>query len=133
MSEHLATMPMAQYARATEYHRPADSYVNVGDFERVLSVIGGGVLALYGLRRSLGHLMLMLGGGALIYRGLTGHCGAYQTMGITTANQEPSHGTTLEATITVNKPAPEVYRFWRHLENHPRFMRHLESVLSLGE
>src|SRR5262249_49964278 len=24
----------------------------------------------------------------------------------------------------------EVYRFWRHLENHPRFMQHLESVVS---
>jgi len=133
MSEHPATIPRAQQTRAIEYHRLTDSYVNVGNFERVLSVIGGGALALYGLRRSLGHLMLMLGGGALIYRGLTGHCEAYHTMGITTANQEPSQSSMLEATITVNKPAPEVYRFWRHLENHPRFMKHLESVISLGE
>src|SRR5262249_41761372 len=39
----------------------------------------------------------------------------------------------LAATITVNKPAAEVYRFWRQVENHPRFMQHLESVLSTGE
>jgi len=133
MSEHTTTMTRPQQTQATEYHRAVDSGVNVGDFERVLSVVGGGALALYGLRRSLGNLLLMLGGGALIYRGLTGYCAAYQAMGITTADQEPSHSTTLEATITVNKPAPEVYRFWRHLENLPRFMRHLESVISIGE
>ena len=133
MSEHPTTMARPQQTRATEYHRAADSCVNVGDFERVLSVVGGGALALYGLRRSLGNLLLMLGGGALIYRGLTGYCAAYQAMGITTADQEPGHSTTLEATITVNKPVLEVYRFWRHLENLPRFMRHLESVISIGE
>jgi len=133
MSEHTTTMTRPQQTQATEYHRATDSCVNLGNLERVLSVIGGGALALYGLRRSLGNLMLMLGGGALIYRGLTGHCAAYQAMGITTADQEPSHSTTLEATITVNKPAPDVYRFWRHQENLPRFMWHLESVISIGE
>jgi uncharacterized membrane protein len=133
MSEHTTTMARPQQTQATEYHRAVDSGVNVGDFERVLSVIGGGALALYGLRRSLGNLMLMLGGGALIYRGLTGYCAAYQAVGITTANQAPGHSSTLEATITVNKPAPEVYRFWRHLENYPRFMKHLELVVSIGE
>jgi uncharacterized membrane protein len=30
--------------------------------------------------------------------------------------------------ITVNRPAEEVYRFWRNLQNLPRFMAHLESV-----
>ena len=44
--------------------------------------------------------------------------------------RDTGHGIALRATITVNKPAAEVYRFWRHLENHPRFMRHLESVVS---
>ncbi|MDG4787326.1 SRPBCC family protein [Micromonospora sp. WMMD1102] len=32
------------------------------------------------------------------------------------------------ATVTVNRPADEVYRFWRDFENLPRFMYHLESV-----
>jgi len=112
---------------------PADYHVNVGGFERVLSVLGGGALTLYGLRRSLTPLMLLLGGGALMYRGFTGHCPAYEAMGVHTVHQDPEHGVTLEATITVNKPAAEVYRFWRQVENHPRFMRHLESVVSTGE
>jgi uncharacterized membrane protein len=37
------------------------------------------------------------------------------------------------ATVTVNRPADEVYRFWRDLENLPRFMYHLESVRADGD
>ncbi|MEQ4305870.1 SRPBCC family protein [Plantactinospora sp. B6F1] len=37
------------------------------------------------------------------------------------------------ATVTVNRPADEVYRFWRDFENLPRFMYHLESVRSDGD
>lgn len=133
MSEHAATITRPPQTQAAESHIRADAQVNVGDFERVLSVLGGGALALYGLRRSLTPLMLLLGGGALIYRGLTGHCPAYEAMGVDTASHDPGRGITLEATITVNKPAAEVYRFWRQVENYPRFMRHLESVVSVGE
>lgn len=32
------------------------------------------------------------------------------------------------ASITVNQPLEEVYRFWRNFENLPRFTAHLESV-----
>lgn len=32
--------------------------------------------------------------------------------------------------VTVNKPADEVYAFWRRFENFPRFMVHVESVES---
>ena len=133
MSEHATTSTGPPQTRAAEYHMPADYHVNVGGVERLLSVLGGGALTLYGLRRSLAPLMLLLGGGALMYRGFTGHCPAYQAMGVNTAHQDPEHGVTLEATITVNKPAAEVYRFWRQVENHPRFMQHLESAVSTGE
>ncbi|MCI4061058.1 SRPBCC family protein [Micromonospora sp. R77] len=34
----------------------------------------------------------------------------------------------MELAVTVNTPASEAYRFWRNLENLPRFMTHLESV-----
>lgn len=34
--------------------------------------------------------------------------------------------------VTINRPVAEVYRFWRDLENLPRFMRHVESVKSTG-
>jgi uncharacterized membrane protein len=38
----------------------------------------------------------------------------------------------VEKVITVNRPIPEVYQFWRSFENLPQFMRHLHSVESLG-
>jgi uncharacterized membrane protein len=106
---------------------------NISNLERGLSLIGGTALVLYGLRRSLGSLTLMLGGGALIYRGLTGYCAAYQALGVNTTWRDMHHGVALRATITVNKPAADVYRFWRRLENHPRFMQHLESVVSTND
>lgn len=34
----------------------------------------------------------------------------------------------LRTAITINRPPDEVYRYWRDLENLPRFMFHLESV-----
>lgn len=35
--------------------------------------------------------------------------------------------------VTVKRPRAEVFQFWRHLENLPRFMHHLKSVESTGE
>jgi uncharacterized membrane protein len=131
MAEHATTVTRSPYEHATELHTPAGSQ-NVGDYERLLSLIGGGTLALYGLRRSLGYLALIAGGGFLIYRGLTGRCAVYEAFGISTVTQNTGPGVTLEATITVNKPAADVYRFWRRLENHPQFVAHLESVVSTG-
>ncbi|HEX2035143.1 MAG TPA: SRPBCC family protein [Chloroflexota bacterium] len=34
---------------------------------------------------------------------------------------------------TVNRPADEVYRFWRDYENLPRFMKHVAEVREIGE
>jgi uncharacterized membrane protein len=39
----------------------------------------------------------------------------------------------LVATITINKPADEIYRFWRNFENLPRFMSHLLAVTDTGD
>jgi uncharacterized membrane protein len=38
----------------------------------------------------------------------------------------------LKASITVNRPLPEVFAFWHDFENLPRFMAHLTEVTSLG-
>ena len=35
--------------------------------------------------------------------------------------------------VTINRPLEEVYAFWRHFENLPRFMRHLVSVTETGD
>ncbi|HYE02535.1 MAG TPA: SRPBCC family protein, partial [Phycisphaerales bacterium] len=38
------------------------------------------------------------------------------------------HGIHVEKAVTINRPAEELYRFWRQLENLPRVMGHLERV-----
>ncbi len=39
----------------------------------------------------------------------------------------------VEHVVTIRKPIEEVYRFWRNVENFPRFMRHLEDVTVSSE
>ena len=69
----------------------AHEAVNVGDVERMLSAVGGGVLAAYGMARGDGiGLLVAAGGGALLYRGLTGHCHLYGALGINTSDESHS-------------------------------------------
>jgi uncharacterized membrane protein len=130
MSEHPTSLSTSQSSPPAERRERSVSRVNVGDTERWLSTIGGGALLLYGLRRSLGSLALAVGGGMLVYRGVTGHCKVYESLGLNSVSGEGA-GVEVEATITVYKPVSEVYRFYRRFENHPRFVRHLESVQTL--
>ncbi len=111
--------------------------LNVGDGERLACVLGGSLLAGYGLKRgSLGGLALASLGGGLLYRGLTGHCPAYSSLGISTrarpkgavASVAAGHGDRVDKTIVVDRSCAELYRFWRNFENLPRIMSHLESV-----
>jgi len=60
--------------------------VNVGMDERHVSLILGGALAALGLFR-MRPMSLLLGSG-LIYRGMTGHCSAYQALGVNTNEQD---------------------------------------------
>lgn len=70
--------------RAEPYPERGD--VNVGGAERLTSVIAGAAMTLYGLKKmSPSGLVLILSGGALIYRGLSGRCAVYEQLGINTA------------------------------------------------
>jgi uncharacterized membrane protein len=112
------------------------SQINVGDVERWASLLGGGALLAYGLSRaSPGGLALALLGGALAYRGVTGHCSVYGTLGISTAERHgpqaaipAGHGVKVEKSIIIQRPPEELYRFWRNFENLPRVMDHLAEV-----
>ena len=122
-----------------ERARPSAAHVNVSDVERWLSLVGGGALALYGLRcGTLGGLLAAVAGGSLIYRGVTGHCQIFDSLGINTAHRGPAttipagRGVKVEHTVTIQRGPDELYRIWRNLENLPRFMRHLESVQVQG-
>lgn len=41
------------------------------------------------------------------------------------------NGVRVERVTTIKRPIEDVYQYWRHFENLPRFMRHLESVETL--
>ena len=113
---------------------------NVGDAERIASAVGGGLLALYGLQRKPLEALVLGGlGAALIYRGITGHCQCYQSLGISTRNEEgkatsvpAGYGFKYEKSLVINRSAHDLYDFWRDLENLPRIMPHLESVTLMG-
>lgn len=103
---------------------------NAGEIERWASLIGGSAVALYGLsRRSTGGVALALAGGGLLYLGTTPYRPVSRTLGrYRDAGRGQPATLTAEATITVDRPAAEVYRVWRHFENLPRFMTHLDTV-----
>lgn len=129
---------------------PAAGTTNVNEVERIASAIGGGLLAVYGARqKGVTGALLALAGAALVKRGVTGHCGVYGALGMSTAEGdaggllEKKHGRSavldaskaikVERAVTVNVPPAELYRFWRNFENLPRIMNHLESVTVLDD
>jgi uncharacterized membrane protein len=125
--------------------------MNIGRVERWLSMVAGGALAAYALkRRERPGGAAAIAGAALLYRGATGHCDVYQALGINRADTRGSRGygtgviadrgsdtraqlggrrgIHVEESVTINRPLSELYRFWRNFENLPTFMNHLESV-----
>lgn len=117
--------------RAVERQSAPRTDLNVGSNERTVSALVGGGLTLYGLGRRDGFgTALALLGGALVYRGVAGYDPVYAAAGVTTAKAGPglSGPIKIERSVTINKPAEEIYAFWRNFENLPRFMTHLESV-----
>ena len=66
--------------------------VNVGEQERIACAAAGVVVAGFGIfGRNAATPLLALLGGYLIHRGITGHCAAYEQLGLdTNARPEPS-------------------------------------------
>jgi uncharacterized membrane protein len=123
----------------------------VNGLERGLSVVAGGALAAYALKRKdMGGLVLGLVGGLLLERGVTGHCVAYSALGVSSAADDgdsrteypgvvQQHGRAavldaqkairIERSVTIfGHSRAQIYGFWRQLENLPRIFKHLESV-----
>jgi uncharacterized membrane protein len=130
-------MDSERFPRVGRMYQPGrHHHANVGSIERLLSVIGGLVLALVGLRRrSLGGLLVAALGLKMVWRGSSGHCAVYERLGIDTTHPgeaEPSdyfeRGVHVEESVTINRTPEELFRFWRNFENLPKFMNNLESV-----
>jgi uncharacterized membrane protein len=83
------------------------------------ALIGGGALAIYGIRRRspLG-VALAAGAGTLAFLG---------------ANQKTHAQPSTQTSLLVNCTPQEAWRLWRNFENLPRFMNRLESVTVLDD
>ena len=134
MSEH--TQP------SSTYFEPHDSstdpaghkMMNVGDAERIASVVGGATIAYLGVKKGgIGGLLALAAGGAMAYRGVSGSCGLYKALGVSSAKPASPEkyfksGIHVVAAISIDKSADELYTFWRAFDNLPKFMAHLNSV-----
>lgn len=96
-----------------------------GETERWASIIGGSAMVLMGLsQRSLRGVLTAVAGSGLIYQGATKQSTIKQVQQAMGSNQAIK----VEKTLTINKPASELYHFWHNFENLPNFMKHLKSV-----
>jgi uncharacterized membrane protein len=132
---------------------PRAANKNVSDSERAVSAAVGGLLVASGLKkRGLGGLALAIVGAELVRRGATGHCMLYDAIGFSSegdrsevtgghhrsdvrsaaATVNARKSIKVERVITIQKPAGELYDFWRNFSNLPRVLDHLESVTELG-
>lgn len=110
---------------------------NVEDWERLLSVaIGAGWLAHAARRRQLAGAVGALG---LIARGAAGFCPVNAAIGRGRRRDDTrralggSHGIGVREVVTIECSADDVFAFWNHPDNLPRFMRNVERVQLLDD
>jgi uncharacterized membrane protein len=125
--------------RAKRGHRPAHT-PNVAGAERMASALAGGALLAWSLGGRRTRWLPLAIGGSLIYRGVTGQCSLYHALGINTArDHSPAigvrarHGCKIEHSLSIQRPAEELYAFWRNVANLPRIMRHVDSIEVIDE
>ncbi len=118
------------------------SQTNVGQTERIISIVAGSGLAAYGIYRRdwAGSLVALLGAG-LLYRGASGHSFIYQALNKNSA--EPSsenatsipgkNGIQIRRSLTINRTPEELYTFWKQVEKTPLYTPNVESVLKTSE
>ncbi|HVG42887.1 MAG TPA: SRPBCC family protein [Chitinophagaceae bacterium] len=108
--------------------------INVNNNERIISAAVGAFLLSGGLNSLLKNpikgLVKTAIGGVLLYRGASGHCPVYSSMG-KTKGVSHSPAINIRTSLIVSKPKDEVYAFWRKLENLPLFMKHLATVTEI--
>jgi len=128
-----AAGPQSGVSRVINKLPPART--NVSANERWLSLIAGGTVAGFCLAGRAPRLLSTLAGTYLIYRAMTGNCMLYQALGVSTSDSTKpqtavtgGHGSRVDHSIIVNRPARVVYDFWRDFEHLPRFMTHLIDV-----
>jgi uncharacterized membrane protein len=104
----------------------------LGKTERTISAVGGSLLLYFVSRKHKKESLLLVTGGYLLYRALSGKCPVSAAFREGGRDHRPSN-VNVRTQVTVHSPREEVYAFWRRLENLPLFMKHLESVDELSD
>ena len=103
------------------------------DQGRMISGAAGGALLLLGLKkRGVLGLGVAAIGGYLAYRAATGNDPVMAAAGLS-GNSSAAKPIFVEHSVVIDRPADQVYAYWRQLDNLPRIMSHLESVTVLDE
>jgi uncharacterized membrane protein len=126
VSTQASALPREVQKAVRRFARP----VNVSPVERAVSIAAGAALVAFGLtrRRKIPGIGLVMVGAGLFWRGATGHCDIYALLGI---DRSTDRSIRAEASVSVNRPADELYRFWRNLENLPKIFAHLIAVAEI--
>lgn len=102
------------------------------DVESWGSMLGGGALLLYGLkRRTLSGIFLAGIGAGLVYRGAKKNGMLDGGLKALALHTKASTSVEIEKSVTIDRPVDELYAFWRHLPNLSLFMQHIESIEEL--
>lgn len=116
----------------------SDSEKSLSDQEKWASIVGGGAMVLMGLQqRSLRGVLMAIAGGSMIYHGTTSDRSITEKVGEVADKASEAAGLNksikVEKTVTINKPAEELYNFWHNFERLPSFMKHLKSVTVIDD
>lgn len=114
--------------RSGKFTIEREEYQNVGLTERFVSVFAGAILISKGLRNPFKPKLLY--GAYLTYRGFTGHCLLYEQLGI---DSKKPQAINIRGEFVIDRPAAEVYSYWRNLKNLHSSIDHLLDVQIIDE
>jgi len=112
---------------------PGHRSISLGDAENWLALGTGALLLVIGAsRRSPFGACLAVSSAPLLYRGITGRWPTLASGSLQPDRTESAlgggRGVHVRESVRLDVPVADVYRFWRRLDNLPRFMTHLDRV-----
>ncbi|MFN2498264.1 MAG: SRPBCC family protein [Pyrinomonadaceae bacterium] len=108
--------------------------LDLGKIENIVVVVAGATVVGYGVRKQSPAIIALglIGGGAFLCRNSLGKLA--NTMSLRSSSTEDvARDYHIEKSITINQTPEALYKFWRDLENLPRFIENLESVKPLDD
>lgn len=115
-----------------------DRTASLTDAENLLALGAGALLLIVGAsRRSATGACLAASSAPLLYRGITGRWPDVLSDHVQSDDTRDAlggdRGVHVRESVRLETPVADVYRFWRRLENLPRFMTHLNRVTEMPD